>query len=127
MIGELVPPRQRPRFQAYFASIFTLSSVSGPVLGGLIVGQVGWRWLFAANLPLVLLAACLVLRLPRGVKYPDSGGVDDRTGMLLFALTASAGLVWLTFGGHRFAWLSPTSAALFGAEIHKPKRVEALA
>ena len=36
LIGELVPPRQRPRFQAYFASIFTLSSVSGPVLGGLV-------------------------------------------------------------------------------------------
>ena len=112
LIGELVPPRERPRFQAYFASIFTLSSVAGPVLGGLIVGQIGWRWLFAANLPLVLLATWLVLRLPRGVKYPDSGGVDDRTGMLLFALTAAGGLVWLTFGGHRFGWLSPTSAAL---------------
>ncbi len=54
LIGELVPPRERPRFQAYFASIFTLSSVGGPVLGGLVVSQFSWRWLFAANLPLIV-------------------------------------------------------------------------
>lgn len=114
LIGELVPPRERPRFQAYFASIFTLSSVGGPVLGGLVVSQFSWRWLFAANLPLIAFAAWRVCTLPRGIRHPESGGVDDRTGMVLFAVAASSGLLWLTFGGHRFDWLSGASAALIG-------------
>src|SRR5690348_16855788 len=57
LIGELVPPRERARFQGYFALIFTTSSIGGPVLGGIVVTHVSWRWLFFANLPLALFAA----------------------------------------------------------------------
>jgi MFS family permease len=114
LIGELVPPRQRPRFQAYFASVFTLASVGGPVLGGLVVSQFSWRWLFAANLPLVAFAAWRVSKLPAGARHPNNGGVSDVGGMILFAIAASTGLVWLTFGGDRMPWLSIESLALLG-------------
>src|SRR5438128_133120 len=52
LIGELVPPRERARFQGYFATVFTAASIGGPVLGGIVVSHVSWRWLFFANLPL---------------------------------------------------------------------------
>ena len=52
LIGELVPPRERPRFQGYFATVFTAASIGGPVLGGIVVSHTSWRWLFLANLPL---------------------------------------------------------------------------
>src|SRR6188768_296246 len=48
LIGELVPPRERIRFQGYFALMFTTASIGGPVIGGLVVSNTSWRWLFAA-------------------------------------------------------------------------------
>jgi MFS family permease len=50
LIGELVPPRERMRFQGYFALVFTSASIGGPVVGGLVVSHASWRWLFLANL-----------------------------------------------------------------------------
>src|SRR5262245_6110882 len=64
MIGELVPPRERPRFQGYFAANFTLASLAGPVLGGYVVSHASWRWLFLVNLPLALVAAWRIRSLP---------------------------------------------------------------
>src|SRR3954467_1927681 len=57
LIGELVAPRERARFQGYFATVFTTASIGGPVLGGLVVSNASWRWLFFANLPLAAFAA----------------------------------------------------------------------
>ena len=45
LIGELVSPRERARFQGYFAAMFSLASIGGPVIGGLVVSHASWRWL----------------------------------------------------------------------------------
>lgn len=113
LIGELVPPRERPRFQGYFAIVFTASSVGGPVLGGFVVNHASWRWLFFANLPLCLLAAWRVAKLPRPA--PGSTSRDaplDPMGLVLFVIAAVATLLWLSLAGHRFALLSPVSGVL---------------
>jgi EmrB/QacA subfamily drug resistance transporter len=112
LIGELVPPRERVKFQAYFALVFTTSSIAGPVLGGLVVSHVSWRWLFAVNLPLAAIAAWRLLRLPRGERHPATTAGADLPGHVLFAVGALSLLFWLTSGGHRFAWLSAPSLAL---------------
>jgi len=118
LIGEIVAPRHRPRYQGYFAGVFTVSSVGGPVLGGLVVNHASWRWLFFANLPLCLLAAWRVSRLPRtGGMAPPPEAPMDLAGVLLFALTACSALLWFSFVGHRFALVSPTSAALMGSAL----------
>lgn len=118
LIGEIVAPRHRPRYQGYFAGVFTVSSVGGPVLGGLVVNHASWRWLFVANLPLCLLAAWRVARLPRtrGAPPPPTAPMD-LAGVLLFALTACSALLWFSFVGHRFALASPTSVALMGSAL----------
>jgi len=115
LIGQLLPPHERPRYQGYFAAVFTLSSLAGPVLGGLVVHLAGWRWLFWGLLPLGLLAMWRVLRLPNLVpaNAPRVGG--DPLGMALFAGAGVLSMLWLTFAGQRFGWASPTSAALAGA------------
>jgi len=112
LIGELVPPRERMRFQAYFALVFTTSSIGGPVLGGIVVTHTSWRWLFFANLPLALFAAWRLSRLPRGQRHPDADGHTDIPGHILFAVGALSLLFWLTSGGHRFAWESAPSYGL---------------
>lgn len=125
MIGELVPPRERPRFQGYFAANFTLASLTGPVVGGLVVSHASWRWLFLVNLPLALVAAWRIHALPRTAApaVGDDGGtvseapVHNPRGLLLFAGTAVTWLLWLSFAGHRFAWGSPASLALLAAAV----------
>jgi EmrB/QacA subfamily drug resistance transporter len=111
LIGELIVPRERVRFQAYFAMVFTLASVSGPVVGGVVVSHMSWRWLFFANLPLAAFAVWRLLKLPRGERHPRSDG-HDFAGIALFGISAVAGLYWLTSGGHHFAWVSTESAVL---------------
>jgi len=116
LVGELVPPRERARFQGYFAMNFTIASVSGPLIGGIVVQHGDWRWLFLANVPLVALAASRVASLPRGQRGA-AGGLEDLTGIALFTAASALLLVWLTFGGHRFAWNSATGVALGAATL----------
>jgi EmrB/QacA subfamily drug resistance transporter len=117
LIGELVPPRERIRFQGYFALMFTTASIGGPVIGGFVVSHTSWRWLFFANLPLAAFAAWRLARLPQGERHvPDVAG-RDVPGHLLFAVGAVSTLFWLTSVGHRFAWSSPESIGLFALAV----------
>lgn len=122
LIGELIPPRERPRFQGYFALVFTMASIGGPVIGGLVVRHGDWRWLFWVNAPLCAFA---IHRLGRLVAHSPQvageaglrrilAGMDLR-GALLFALGMGSTLWWLSSAGHRFAWLSPQSAGWLAA------------
>ncbi len=117
LIGELIAPRERVRYQAYFAMVFTLASVSGPIVGGIVVSHLSWRWLFLANLPLAAFAIWRLRKLPRGEPHPGQRSAHDVPGILLFAACTVSGLYWLTSGGHHFAWLSATSAMLLAISI----------
>lgn len=110
LIGELVPPRQRARFQGYFAAVFTVASVSGPVLGGLVVTHASWRWLFWVNLPLGLFAAWRLSKLARGMRNDRAPGIEDVPGLLLFSAAAVVTLLWVSQAGQRFGWLSAETA-----------------
>ena len=112
LIGELVPPRERARFQGYFATVFTAASIGGPVLGGIVVSHVSWRWLFFANLPLAALAAWRLLQLPRGAGHRPAETRTDVAGHVLFAIGALSALFWFTSVGHRFGVQSGESLAL---------------
>jgi len=113
LIGELVPPRERMRFQGYFALMFTTASIGGPVIGGFVVSHTSWRWLFFANLPLVAFAAWRLWRLPQGERHVPEIAGRDVPGHFLFAIGAVSALFWLTSVGHRFAWSSPESIGIF--------------
>ncbi len=117
LIGEVVSPRQRPRFQAWLSGVFVLSSVVGPVLGGIVVSRYSWRWLFVANLPLCAVAAWRVARLPKGAGHAEPGQGHVAAGVLMFAGCAGLALLWLTLAGHRFAWLSLPSLGMAGCAL----------
>ena len=84
LIGELVSPRERARFQGYFAAMFSLASIGGPVIGGLVVSHASWRWLFIVNVPLCAFAVWRLSTLPRG-KGHDAAPTQDFPGIVLFA------------------------------------------
>ena len=117
LIGEVVAPRERARNQTYFAIIFTLASVGGPVIGGLVVHHASWRWLFLINLPLCALAFWRLRALGSDDRMYPATGKPDAAGIALFALLMATGLIWLSSSGNRFAWGSVTSLALVAATL----------
>lgn len=112
-IADVVPPRQRGRYQGYLAAVWGVSSIAGPLVGGYVSEHFSWRWLFWMNLPLGLLAlyACnrgLRLLTPKGGKLRL-----DLPGSLLLAATIVSCLLALGWGGTTYAWLSPQITGLF--------------
>src|SRR4051794_11308972 len=117
LIGEIVPPRERPRFQGYFATVFTAASIGGPVVGGIVVSHASWRWLFLANLPFAVFAAWRLLQMPRGHVHRGAPPQGDLPGHVLFAIGAVSALFWFTSVGHRFPFASAASAALLATAV----------
>jgi len=107
LISEHVPPRERARFQGYFAAVFAVSSTLGPVLGGYLTEHLSWRAVFAINLPLAAGAALLTLRIPQSRQSGNGQFHLDVPGTVLFFASATAFLFALGSAGHRLAWNSP--------------------
>jgi EmrB/QacA subfamily drug resistance transporter len=110
-VGDVVSPRERPRYQGLFTGTFALASVAGPLLGGIITSTLSWRWVFYVNLPLGVLALLLIgfgLRTPRAAKPRPL----DLAGTALMAAGTTALLLLLTWGGVQFPWASAASAGM---------------
>ena len=117
LIGENVPPRDRGRFQGYFAGVFALASTSGPILGAYLTEHVSWRSVFAINLPLGVLAAFLARRIP-GDAPPRRGTYrPDLVGTMLFCLATFGLLVTLSSAGHGLAFGSWVLYALIALVV----------
>lgn len=96
LIAEVVPPRERGRFQAWIAAVFACSSALGPVAGGLLTEHFGWRTVFMLQLPLAAVAARLAVTRLRGAAPGSRRGFSfDWPGLLLFALFVAPALLAL--------------------------------
>jgi EmrB/QacA subfamily drug resistance transporter len=116
-VGGLVPPRERGRYQGLIGATFAAAAIAGPPLGGVIVDNAGWRWIFYVNLPLGALAlAAIALTLPREER--SAGRSVDRAGAALLGAGTAALLLGLVWGGHEYAWSSAEVAGAFaGAAV----------
>src|SRR3954462_7845160 len=109
-VGDLVDPRERPRWQGRIAVAFSAAAIVGPLIGGLLVEHASWRWVFYVNLPLGLLALVGIRRrLPVGTVDANRRPLDI-AGAALLALASGAALVVVSLGGHQLDW---GSAAMF--------------
>ena len=111
VIGDLVPPRDRGRYSGLFGATFGAATVLGPLIGGLIVDNLSWRWVFLVNIPLGLIALVVT-----GFALPDNhvrkSHKMDYLGALLLTISASCIILVTSLGGHSFAWFSTQSAVL---------------
>jgi EmrB/QacA subfamily drug resistance transporter len=111
IVGDIVSPRERGRYQGYTTSVFAVSSVIGPLLGGFFVDQASWRWIFYINIPVGLVGLGVVqavLNLPRR-KVTQS---IDFVGAALLVAGVTSLLLVTVWGGSEFAWSSPVIAGL---------------
>jgi EmrB/QacA subfamily drug resistance transporter len=122
IIGDIVPPRERGRYQGYFGAVWGLSSVAGPLLGGFfsdhatILGITGWRWIFYINLPFgiaALLITSAVLHIPK-VKRDHK---IDYLGALLMVTGTVSILLTVSIYGPEHGWLDPRTISYFVAGL----------
>ena len=112
IIGDVIPPRERGRYQGYFGAVFGVSSIVGPLAGGFAVDHLTWRYIFYVNLPLGIAALMVtnrVLRLPvrkREVKI-------DWWGAILLVTGVSCLLLATQLGGNTYPWASGQIIGLF--------------
>ncbi|MCU1489562.1 MAG: drug resistance transporter, EmrB/QacA subfamily [Acidimicrobiaceae bacterium] len=92
IVGDVIPPRQRGRYQGYFGVIFGASSVLGPLVGGFLVDAASWRWVFYVNIPIGLFALVVVNRVLRADRAHRKAKIDW-TGATLIVLGVSLLLV----------------------------------
>jgi EmrB/QacA subfamily drug resistance transporter len=114
IIGDILSPRERGRYQGYMGSVFAFASVAGPLLGGLFVDHLTWRWIFYINLPLgavALVVTSFALNLPF-VRRPHR---IDYAGAALLVAGVSSLLLVTVWGGTQYPWGSPTVVGLGAA------------
>ncbi|MEE2052174.1 MDR family MFS transporter [Nocardiopsis tropica] len=114
IIASLVSPKERGRLNGYIGGIMAVATVGGPLIGGAItdISWLGWRWCFFIGVPFMVIAS---LVLGRTLKLADVRRADakvDYAGALLIASGVSTLLLWVTFVGNDFAWISWQSGAM---------------
>ncbi|MDH2428630.1 MDR family MFS transporter [Sphaerisporangium sp. TRM90804] len=113
ILGDIVQPRERGRYSGYIGAVFGVSTVTGPLLGGVLVDTpwLGWRWCFYVCVPLAVAAFLVVQRVLR-LDHQKRDARVDWWGAFTVTGGASALMLLLSLGGHQFAWNSPWSYGL---------------
>jgi EmrB/QacA subfamily drug resistance transporter len=116
VIGEVIPLRERGRYQGALGAVFGVTTVIGPLLGGFFTDHLTWRWAFWINVPIavvvLLVGAAAIPALAKSTKP-----VIDYAGILFVALGASGLTLATSWGGGEYAWGSPVIIALFAGSI----------
>ncbi|MEU7262435.1 MDR family MFS transporter [Streptomyces albidoflavus] len=106
IVGDLVPPRERGRYQGLFGAVFGATSVLGPLLGGIFTEHLSWRWVFYVNVPLGAIAL-VVIAAALHIPTRPARHVIDYLGTFLIAAVAACLVLAASLGGTTWAWGSP--------------------
>lgn len=118
ILAAMIAPRERGRYSGYLGATFAVATVGGPLLGGVITDTdwLGWRWCFYVGVPFALIALLVLqktLKLPvvkRKVKV-------DWTGAFVISAAVSLLLIWVTFAGDKYDWMSWQTAVMVGGSV----------
>ena len=116
VVGDLVSPRERGRYQGLFGAVFGVSTVLGPLLGGFFVDHLSWRWIFYVNLPIGV-AALAVIAVAFHPHAAQRRHVVDYAGAALLAGGLTGVVLYTSLGGTTYAWDSPELVAMLVAGV----------
>lgn len=115
-VGDLFAPRERGKWQGIMSAVFGVSSVLGPTIGGYIVDNLDWKWVFWVFLPLGFVAFALIWKL-----FPKTerrvGETIDYLGASLLAITLTTMLLGFSWAGTQYEWSSPIILSLFTGSV----------
>ncbi|HKF09572.1 MAG TPA: MDR family MFS transporter, partial [Xanthobacteraceae bacterium] len=116
VIGDLIAPRERGRYQGFFGAVFGVATIVGPLVGGFFVDHLSWRWIFYINLPTGILAMAVIAAvLPAGSRRRRHA--IDYAGAILLTAALSAVILFTGLGGTTFPWGSPVMLGLIAAAV----------
>lgn len=117
IVGDVIPPRERGRYQGYFGAVFGFSSVSGPLVGGWFTDGPGWEWIFWINVPIgiaALVATTIALRDMPKVRREHK---IDYLGAAVIVASVTAILLYTAWAGNEYGWTDPYSLALLAGGV----------
>ncbi|SDG56934.1 drug resistance transporter, EmrB/QacA subfamily [Lentzea fradiae] len=119
VIAAIIPPRERGRYNGYLGAVMAVATVGGPLLGGLIVdvSWLGWRWCFWVAVPIAALAFGVLQATLKLETVRRENVKIDYLGAALIAAGVSVLLIWVSFVGNSFDWLSWQTGAMVGAGV----------
>ena len=112
LIGDLIPLRQRGKYQGALGAVFGVTTVIGPLLGGLFTDQLSWRWAFYVNLPIGIIVVLLASRTIPATRSGRRVSIDY-LGIVLVTIGAGGLVLATSLGGSSYAWTSPQIIAMY--------------
>ena len=116
VVGDIIPPRDRGRYQGFFGAVFGVSTVIRPLLGGFFVDNLSWRWIFYVNLPIGI-AAFLVIGAVFRARRTEGRPSIDYLGTVVLAGALSSIVLFTSLGGTTYGWRSAPILLLMAAGI----------
>ncbi|MCF4119613.1 MFS transporter [Antribacter sp. KLBMP9083] len=117
LMADIISPRDRGRYMGLMGGVMAVSQVGGPLLGGVLTDGVGWRWTFFVGVPFAVAAIIVLQRTLHLPARPRRVAKIDYWGASLISVGVALLLLWVTFAGNEFAWVSWQTAAMVGGAV----------
>ncbi|MFJ6571275.1 MFS transporter [Streptomyces sp. NPDC091292] len=119
VMAAMISPRERGRYSGYLGATFAVATVGGPLLGGVITDTsfLGWRWCFYVGVPFAVIALVVLQKTLRLPVVKREGVKVDWAGAFFISAAVCLLLVWVTFAGDKYDWMSWQTAAMVGGSV----------